>query len=150
MASKYQSPPSSMRTTHPIFDTPALIARQPVPPIQSSADRVDVIAAMQQDPWAGWARDGDSHWTLTLVREWWSDRGRLRNWITTKHRRWIDSDRTEEREAASGLTDYLAYLDGDLASHLQSYLYFLDNGAAQPSAPACRRYETSILRAVTN
>ncbi|WP_376808175.1 hypothetical protein [Catellatospora aurea] len=89
----------------------------------------DVIVAMQEDPWAGWACDGDAWWTPSLVRQWWRERGRLRDWITAKYREWSASDRADEREAANGLTDYVAYLDGDLASHLQAYMYFLDNGA---------------------
>jgi hypothetical protein len=86
-----------------------------------------VIVAAQEDPCAGWACDGDTHWTPSLVREWWCDRGRVREWITTKQRRWNVSDRADEREAATGLADYFAYLDGDLADHLQVYCYFLDN-----------------------
>jgi hypothetical protein len=86
-----------------------------------------VIVAAQEDPWAGWSCDGDAHWTPALVRQWWRDRARLREWITTKHRRWSDSDRADEREAAMGLADYLAYLDGALQGHLQIYSYFLDN-----------------------
>jgi len=57
----------------------------------------------------------------------WVGRARVREWITTKHRRWIDSDRADEREAASGLADYLAYLDGALQGHLRIYSYFVDN-----------------------
>ncbi|WP_426513468.1 hypothetical protein ACPPVO_24390 [Dactylosporangium sp. McL0621] len=68
-----------------------------------------VIAATQEDPWAGWAGDGDVHWTPALVCQWWRDRARLRKWITTTNRRWSDSDRADEREAASGLVDYQAY-----------------------------------------
>jgi hypothetical protein len=105
----------------------------------------DVLAAMAEDPWAGWACDGDARWTPDLVRAWWRDRTRLREWITAKHRQWSVSDRAVEGEAASGLSldrvigegeaavgllDYLAYLDGDLAAHLQAYIYFLDNGVS--------------------
>lgn len=86
-----------------------------------------VVDAVQEDPWAGWACDGDHHWTLSLVREWWQDRRRLRDWITTKHSRWSTSDRDDEREAATGLTDYLAYLDDGLEADLRLYCYFLDN-----------------------
>ncbi|MGI5238702.1 hypothetical protein [Dactylosporangium fulvum] len=86
-----------------------------------------VIFAAREDPWAGWACDGDAHWTPALVRQWWRDRARLREWITTKHRCWSDSDRADEREAATGLADYLTYLDGDLHGDLQVYSYFLDN-----------------------
>jgi hypothetical protein len=93
----------------------------------------DVLAGMEQDPWAGWACDGDSRWTPTLVREWWRDRERLRHWILAKHRVWSESLRPEEREAATGLADYLTYIDGELADHLRIYLYFLDH-AHSPAA----------------
>ena len=86
-----------------------------------------VIIAAQQDPMAGWACDGDTHWTPSLVRGWWHDRRRVRDWITKKHRLWSVSDRAEEREAATGLVDHLCYLDGDLQYHLRVYCYFLDN-----------------------
>jgi len=58
--------------------------------------------------------------------QWWHDRARLREWITTKHR-WSNSDRAEEREAARGLADYLAHLDGALHGHLRIYSYVVDN-----------------------
>ncbi len=87
----------------------------------------DVVVAAQQDPWAGWACDGEAHWTPDLVRQWWRDRGRLRDWITIKHRQWTNSDHGGAREAATGLADYLAYLEGDLELHLRVYSYFLDN-----------------------
>ncbi|MEV0457916.1 hypothetical protein [Catellatospora methionotrophica] len=98
--------------------------RQP----QTAQELRDVIVAMQADPWAGWACDGDAHWTPELVREWWRERALLRDWITAKSRRWSVSDRADEREAAHGLADYLAYVDGGLAADLQAYMYFLDNG----------------------
>jgi hypothetical protein len=97
--------------------------RQP----RDAEDLRTVVIAAQEDPLAGWACDGDIYWTSSLVRAWWRDRGRLREWITTKHRRWSDSDRADEREAATGLVEYLDYLDGDLRDHLQAYCYFLDN-----------------------
>jgi hypothetical protein len=97
-------------------------------------DLRSVLVAMQEDPFGGWACDGDTHWTPDLVRSWWRDRERLREWITAKHRRWSISDREQERDAADGLTDYLAYLDGDLAADLRAYVYFLDNGASPTAA----------------
>jgi hypothetical protein len=93
----------------------------------------NVIIAMQEDPCSGWACDGDANWTPALVRQWWHERGRLRDWITTKYRRWYVSDRAAEREAATGLADYLAYLDGDLPNHLRAYIYFLDTGVSPNS-----------------
>jgi hypothetical protein len=85
---------------------------------------------MQEDPFGGWGCHGDAHWTPDLVRQWWRERGHLRVWITTKYRRWSVSDRADEREAATGLTDYLTYLADDLADHLRAYIYFLDTGVS--------------------
>jgi hypothetical protein len=45
-------------------------------------------------------------------------------------RRWSVSDPADEREAASGLRDYLAYLDGALADDLRAYIHFLDSGVS--------------------
>jgi hypothetical protein len=98
--------------------------RQP----RSGIELRDVIAGMEQDPCGGWACDGDGHWTPTLVRDWWRDRERLREWIVAKHRIWGESPAAQEREAATGLMDYLTYLDGDLADHLRAYVHFLDHG----------------------
>ena len=100
--------------------------RQP----RNSHDLRDVLVAMQDDPWGGWACDGDTHWTPDLVRSWWRERERLREWINAKHRLWSISDHAPEREAAGGLMDYRTYLDGDLAADLRAYVYFLDNGAS--------------------
>jgi hypothetical protein len=93
-------------------------------------DLRDVLMAMQDDPWGGWACDGDTFWTPDLVRSWWRERERLREWIDTKHRRWSISDREDEREAAGGLMDCLTYLNGELVTDLRVYVYFLDNGAS--------------------
>jgi hypothetical protein len=84
---------------------------------------------MRQDPWAGWACDGDVHWTPTLVRDWWQERDHLRQWIIAKHDIWADAASPDEREAANGLMDYLAYIDTELANDLRAYMYFLDGSA---------------------
>jgi len=97
--------------------------RQP----RSQTELDDVLEGMSLDPYAGWACGGDTNWTPDLVREWWRDRPRLRQWITQKRQTWADSERDDEREAAEGLSDYLAYLDGELPDHLRVYMYFLDH-----------------------
>jgi hypothetical protein len=40
-----------------------------------------VLDAAYQDPFSGYAWDGDDHWTVDLVRQWWAERGRVRDWI---------------------------------------------------------------------
>ncbi|WP_238009947.1 hypothetical protein KZZ52_34965 [Dactylosporangium sp. AC04546] len=97
--------------------------RQP----RNPAELYAVVTAADEDPMAGWACDGDAHWTPSLVREWWRDRGRLREWAGRKHREWHDAEHAARREAATGLADYLAYLDGELRDHLRAYMFFLDH-----------------------
>ena len=86
-----------------------------------------VLSAAWNDPFGGYAADGDEHWTLALVREWWSDRRRLADWIDRVQRRWSLSERYDERENALGLRDYANYLEGGLETDLRDYGFWLDN-----------------------
>jgi len=86
-----------------------------------------VLTAAWHDPFGGYAADGDEHWTLDLVREWWSDRGRLAAWIDGLQRRWSASERADERDNAAGLRDFARYLEGQLEQDLRDYGFWLDN-----------------------
>ncbi|MFE2550029.1 ferredoxin [Streptomyces sp. NPDC059355] len=92
-----------------------------------------VMAAAWQDLMAGFQRDGDEHWTPELVREWWRDRGRVREWAVGLDREWSVSERAEEREAAGGARAYVAHIDGDLGDRLRGYLFWLQE--ARPARP---------------
>ncbi|MEV7174936.1 ferredoxin [Streptomyces sp. NPDC093224] len=95
-----------------------------------------VMAAAWQDPMAGFACDGDERWTPELVREWWRDRGRVREWAAALERNWSVSDREAEREAACGARAYVAYIDDGLAEHLRGYLFWLtEHRTPAPGAP---------------
>lgn len=87
-----------------------------------------VIAAAFQDPMAGYQCDGDERWTPELVRQWWSERGRVREWARALDRKWSVSTRADEREAAAGARDYVAHIDLGLADHLRGYLFRLGEG----------------------
>ncbi|WP_327307121.1 hypothetical protein OG730_29760 [Streptomyces sp. NBC_01298] len=50
------------------------VYRQP----RDAQETYRVIAAAFQDPMAGYQCDGDERWTPELVRQWWSERGRVR------------------------------------------------------------------------
>ncbi|WP_238010568.1 hypothetical protein KZZ52_35180 [Dactylosporangium sp. AC04546] len=101
--------------------------RQP----KNGAELRDVLAGMRDDPWSGWARDGDTYWTPALVRAWWHDRARLREWIERKHREWTSGGHSDNApEAAAGLNDYLHYIDTGLAHDLRCYIAFLETGHA--------------------
>jgi hypothetical protein len=87
--------------------------RQP----KSLHELLQVLDAAQQDPWAGWACDGDQHWTVDSVREWWRNRLRLKEWI--------DHANAQEDEVLDGLRDYRGYIDGPLEVDLRRYCYWL-------------------------
>ncbi|MGW6919606.1 ferredoxin [Kitasatospora sp. NPDC054939] len=77
----------------------------------------------------GFAMDGDDHWSVPAVREWWQERGRVREWAVTAEARWSRVDGTYRghyRDAAQGLRDYIAHLDHGLEEYLRGYLFWLD------------------------
>ncbi|WP_405788613.1 ferredoxin [Streptomyces sp. NBC_00029] len=95
-----------------------------------------VMAAAWQDPMAGFASDGDERWTPELVREWWRDRGRVREWAVGLERSWSVSARPDEREAAGGAGAYVAYIDDGLEEYLRGYVFHLAEG--RPAGPSDR------------
>lgn len=104
--------------------------RQP----KSLRELLQVLDGAQQDPWAGWACDGDQHWTVDSVRAWWRDRARLKEWIDRMIREWSAADANEqEHEVLTGLRDYAAYVDANLELDLRRYCYWLDEHRAPPT-----------------
>lgn len=100
-----------------------IVYRQP-----RNADEVHrVLTAAWNDPFGAYSADGDQHWTLGLVQQWWAERGRLTSWIDDVQRRWALSERADERDNAAGLRDFGSYLDGDLETDLRHYGFWLDN-----------------------
>jgi hypothetical protein len=73
-----------------------------------------VLDGLQQDPFGGWASDGDDRWTVDLVRDWWRNRAQLTDWIDRKIGEWSDSVNEQEVEVVVGLRDYAEYLKGEL------------------------------------
>ncbi|MFE5723985.1 hypothetical protein [Streptomyces erythrochromogenes] len=108
------------------------VYRQP----RDTAQALALLGAVVQDPMVGYACDGDDHWTPELVRDWWRDRGRVREWAAALDRKWSVSSRAEEREAAGGGREYVAYIDADLAEDLRHYTFWLSEGRpAHPGEP---------------
>ncbi|MCK2243517.1 MULTISPECIES: ferredoxin [unclassified Crossiella] len=95
-----------------------------------------LLSAAWQDPFRGYAGDGDEHWTLELIREWWADRARLAAWIEDLQQRWSVNGNEDEQEAAAGLRAYADYLTHGLADHLREYAFWLENRrSALPTDP---------------
>lgn len=95
-----------------------------------------LLTAAWNDPFGAYACDGDTRWTLALVREWWAGRDRVAAWLRAASHRWSASERDDERDNASGLRDYAGYLDHGLEAYLRQYGFWLDNHrAAMPGEP---------------
>ncbi|MCX4777871.1 ferredoxin [Streptomyces sp. NBC_01264] len=88
------------------------------------------ICAADCEPFGGYGGDGDLHWTPELVRDWWRERGRVREWAMVQG--WGAG---EEAAWALGGNDagaraYVAHIDRDLADYLRGYLFRLQEGRA--------------------
>ncbi|MEV7555532.1 hypothetical protein AB0N89_38450 [Amycolatopsis sp. NPDC089917] len=100
------------------------VYRQPA----TQAEVLNLVAAARQDPYRGYACDGDSRWTVETVRDWWRDRARVVEYLESLLPGWSASDRSDEREAAQGLTDFADYLAAGLDTDLRKYLFRLEEG----------------------
>ncbi|MFD4353032.1 ferredoxin [Nocardia sp. NPDC058518] len=100
-----------------------IVYRQPTNPAETFA----LLTGMWSDPFSGFGGDGDAHWTLPLIREWWSDRARLTDWID-KALRGFTSDGNPEQDAAQSLRDYESHLSNGLETYLVEYAFWVDNG----------------------
>lgn len=100
------------------------VYRQP----KTQAEVVCVLNAAGEDPWGGYADDGDSRWTPEAVRAWWKQRGEIEEHITTLIDEWTAGGDSYRLEAAEGGRDFLAYLAGDLETDLRAYIFRLEHG----------------------
>ncbi|MFI1801455.1 ferredoxin [Streptomyces sp. NPDC020379] len=108
------------------------VYRQPRTPEQLR----QLVEAAQQDPFSGYGCDGDDRWTPAAVREWWRDRGRVRQHLTGRLGAWEADDERSGQGSAAAARDYAAYLDGELAGHLRIYLFWLER--RRPPEPTDR------------
>ncbi|MFE2246335.1 ferredoxin [Streptomyces lavendulae] len=105
------------------------VYRQPRTPRET----YELICAGECEIYGAYGGDGDAHWTPGLVRDWWRDRYRVREWAVALDRRWSVSERADRREAAGGARAYVAHIDGELEGYLRGYLFRLQEGrAARP------------------
>ncbi|MEU3795667.1 hypothetical protein AB0F07_38755 [Streptomyces fructofermentans] len=100
------------------------VFRQP----RNHSEVKNVLFSAFNDPYRAYAFDGDQGWTVESVRGWWENRGDLQQWIRTVSQKLAHKTNATDRDLVSGLRENLAYIDGDLARDLRSYMYFLDNG----------------------
>ncbi|QDT44145.1 hypothetical protein Pan241w_42510 [Gimesia alba] len=86
--------------------------RQPI----NHSELENVVSAANFDPFCGYAADGNQHWTLTLISDWWKSR----------------DDLLAEVDALRTLNDnvdeWQAYLTGPAIEYLRQYAFFIEEG----------------------
>jgi hypothetical protein len=87
-----------------------------------------LVTAAEQDPFDGYACDGDERWTPEAVRAWWDERRKVEEHVAGLLREWETSEHPQEIDAADGARDFLAYLAGDLRDDLRAYAFRLQQG----------------------
>ncbi|WP_326566324.1 hypothetical protein VSH64_31180 [Amycolatopsis rhabdoformis] len=100
------------------------VYRQP----KTRAEVECLLSAAEDDPFDGYACDGDSRWKPDAVRAWWAERGQVEDHVATLVSTWTAGTNSHELEAAEGARDFLAYLAGDLRTDLQAYIFRLEQG----------------------
>ncbi|GIG58263.1 hypothetical protein Lfu02_26350 [Longispora fulva] len=97
------------------------IFRQP-----RGADEVQgVMEAARLDPFAGYACDGNDHWTPPSVRAWWESRSWVIDSVTESLRVLESEERAASRDAAEGARQFLAYIGTGLEDDLRAYAVLL-------------------------
>lgn len=103
------------------------VFRQPV-----NADETEALVhGAQLELYNAYGWDGDDHWTAGSVRDWWRDRGGVREWAVTAGVEWAAYDEDPRyaahyHEAAQGHRDFVAYIDDGLEAYLRGYLFWLE------------------------
>lgn len=82
-----------------------------------------LLEAAWQDVFSAYACDGDDHWTLPLVREWWAERGRLLAWISTVEALWSEKD----WDFLFPVLAYRTFITGGLETYLREYGFWLEH-----------------------
>ncbi|MFG2482198.1 ferredoxin [Streptomyces virginiae] len=101
------------------------VYRQPVDAFEVEA----LLSAAQVELYSGYGWNGDDHWTVEAVRDWWRDRGWVREWAVAAAAERDAGDpeyRAHHQDAARGLRDFVAYIDDGLEAYLRGYLFWLE------------------------
>ncbi|MEV0030171.1 ferredoxin [Nocardia sp. NPDC050793] len=101
------------------------VYRQPTSP----AEVEGLLEAANDDPYGGYACDGDSRWTPAAVRAWWSSRSKVEEHLAELLAKYTkEGADAQEADAAEGVRDFLTYLATDLENDLRAYVFRLENG----------------------
>jgi hypothetical protein len=99
------------------------IFRQP----ENCTELKAVILAAACDPFVGYGADGNDHWSLPLIREWWRDRAAAMEWVgqslTELNRHRAVPPGLQPRVVA--LRAFRQYLEEGVEAYLRAYAFFL-------------------------
>ncbi len=87
-----------------------------------------LVLAAQEEPFAGYASNGDERWTPDAVRSWWQNRHRVSGKVVASLTTLDAEDGRESRDAARGLRQFLGYLETGLEADLRAYVFRLETG----------------------
>ncbi|WP_339726910.1 hypothetical protein [uncultured Gimesia sp.] len=76
----------------------------------------NVVSAANVDPFCGYAADGNEHWTLSLIRDWWNTRYDLL------------SDADSLRKWNNNVDEWQSYLNGPAIEYLRQYAFYIEEG----------------------
>lgn len=89
-----------------------------------------VLDAAYQDPFRGYAWDGDDHWTAAAVGEWWANRERVLKWIN-------DRLQAQDHPLTTTVRAFREYIEGELEDDLSRYVAWLEErSVAAGESPA--------------
>lgn len=90
-----------------------------------------LLSAAWQDVFQAYACDGDEHWTLALVREWWAEREDLLAWTAATEAYWSGS---YPHDAL--MREYRAYITSRLETYLREYGFWLEHRRCRSESEA--------------
>ncbi|MFI1649362.1 ferredoxin [Streptomyces avidinii] len=102
------------------------VYRQPVDAFEAE----HLLSAARVELYSGYGWDGDDHWSVEAVRDWWRGRARVREWAVSAAAERDAGDpefRVHHQDAARGLLDFVAYIDDGLEAYLRGYLFWLEH-----------------------
>ena len=104
------------------------IFRQP----RNRKELSQVVYAAMIDPFGGYVCDGNEHWTPALIRDWWSRKPDLVNWIDQqlKNPEFKTHGDFVEQNQLQGLQDFQNFVEAGLHDYLRAYAFFLEQGQA--------------------
>ncbi|MCP3756433.1 ferredoxin [Streptomyces sp. TBY4] len=101
------------------------VYRQPRDP----GEVADLRAAASEEACNGYGHDGDLYWTPERLRDWWRERGQVREWaVGAGWGDWVTRPSDWMNDAAAGARAYVAYMDHGLGDYLRGYLFRQEEG----------------------